>query len=193
MSLRDILSPQTSGSTRRLIGAKGLGANSLQTYDHGEIVYFIITPVNLAVLSRSAIDSLVTALLNLIKGVAALEMACLNSREDFEGNRIYLTERLASEDNPDVRSLLELDLLFFDQVQIQTASAREFLMALRFQKTEDITPSVSRMEKLLRECGFHARAAERDDLKRIVSVYFSQNMTQTIFDDYDGERWGAIG
>ena len=135
MSLRDLLSPQAAGATRRLIGAKGLGANSLQSYENGEVVYFVISPVNLAVLSRSAITALVTNLLNLIKGAAVLEMACLNSREDFEGNKAFLTERLAVEDNPAVRSLLEKDLLFFNQVQTQTASAREFLMALRFQKT----------------------------------------------------------
>ena len=187
VSLRDSLSRRSS-STRRLIAAKGLGVNSLQSYNHGETIYFVIQPINLAVLSRSAINGLVTALLNLIKGAPALEMVCLNSRENFENNRIFLMERLVAEDNPAIRSLLEKDRLFFDQIRIQTASAREFLMALRVQKAEELPAAVSRMGRLLRECGFRARAAERDDLMRIVSVYFTQNMTQTVYEDLDGER-----
>lgn len=192
MSLYDKLFPDKS-TTRRLIDAKGLTDSGVQTYDHGGIVYFIVAPVNLAVLSRGATQAKVTDLMNLLKETPALELVCLNSRENFEGNKLALRERLAAEGNPAVRRLLEKDMAFLDRIQIQTASAREFLVALRFQKDEDRPPAVSRMERLLREHGFFTRAAGKDDLKRIVAVYFAQNMTQIIFDDYDGEHWAAGG
>lgn len=193
MSLYDNLSGKKSRSTLRLIDARALTENSIQTYGHGSIIYFILKPVNIAVLSQSAIQLKVNALMNLIKGIEQMELVCLNSRESFEGNKSFLTARLEAELNPAVRRLLEKDLLFLDQIQVQTASAREFSLALRFQKEDDILPSISRIEKLLKEQGFFARLAVKDDLKRILSVYFAQNMTQAVFDDYDGQRWAAEG
>jgi len=200
MSLRDkIFRPAPAGangrgaspprSTRRLIDAKSLTAHSVQTYSHGEIVYFIIKPINVAVLSQSAIQVKVNGLMNLLKGVESVEILCMDSRESFESNKAVLKARLETEMNDAVRRLLEKDLLFLDQIQIQTASAREFLIGLRFIKEDDILPSISRVEKLLKEQGFFARLAVKEDLKRIFAVYFTQNMTQVVFDDYDGERW----
>ena len=198
MSLRDqLFRSGNAGSigrggtlpTRRLLDAKNLTDYSIQTYGHGEIVYFIVKPINVAVLSQSAINAKVNSLMNLLKGIDEMEILCLNSRESFESNKAALKERLLTEMNESVRRLLEKDLLFLDQIQIQTASAREFLIGLRFTKEADILPSISRIEKLLKEQGFFARLAIKDDLKRIFAVYFTQNMTQVISDDYDGERW----
>lgn len=122
--------------------------------------------------------------------MSKIEFGCLNSREDFEGNKSSLKARLDSERNVAIWQLLEKELLFLDRIQIQTASAREFLVTLRFMNTDDIMPTVSRVKKLLNEQGFFARLAEKDDLKRIFAVYCVQNMTQVVLDDYDGERWG---
>ena len=189
MSVFDNLKGKQSKSTRRLTGAKDLTGHSVKTYDHGELVYFILKPVNIAVLSQSAIQIKVNALMNLIKGLEEMELICLGSRESFEANKAFLKGRLEVERNPAVRRLLEKDLLFLDQIQIQTASAREFLLVMRFTKEDDVLPSISRIEKLLKEQGVFARLAVKDDLKRILSVYFAQNMTQVVFDDYNGQRW----
>jgi hypothetical protein len=174
-----------------MIGAEGLTDLGVKTYGRGYVVYFILQPVNLAVLSRGNIEVKIRALMNVVKGAEAMELACLNSREDFEGNKASLKARLDAEPNDAVRRLLEKDLLFLDRIQIQTASAREFLLALRFTDEDEIPPSVSRTEKLLKEQGFHARLAAKDDLKRLYAVYFAQNMTQVVLDEYDGERWSV--
>jgi hypothetical protein len=176
-------------STRRVIGAERLTDSGVKTYNHGYIAYFVLNPVNLAVLSRANVQAKINALMNLIKGAETVELTCLNSREDFEGNKLALKARLDAEHNAEVRRLLEKDLLFLDQIQIQTASAREFLLALRFDKEDEIAPNISRAEKLLKEQGFRARLTSRNDLKRIYAVYFAQNMTQVVLDEYDGERW----
>lgn len=41
------------------------------------------------------------------EGVAEVEMLCLNSRESFEENKLFLRRRMEEEQNPVVRSLLE--------------------------------------------------------------------------------------
>ena len=48
-------------------------------------MYFMIRPTNLSLLSDSSVGARVYALMNVLKGVAEIEMLCLNSRENFDG------------------------------------------------------------------------------------------------------------
>ncbi|MDL2274261.1 hypothetical protein LJC34_06965 [Oscillospiraceae bacterium OttesenSCG-928-G22] len=191
MSLFDSLRKQKKAPVQRLIGVEHITQSSIQSQGGRYTVYFLTEPVNLAVLSRSNIQAKIIAMLNTLKALPEVELLCLGSREDFDGNKAALNQRLTQEDNDAVRRLLEKDLLFLDQIQIQVASAREFAFALRFRHEDDIPPAISRMEKLLGEQGFRARLAGKDDLKRLYAVYFAQNMTQLVLDDYDGERWAS--
>ena len=88
---------------------------------------------------------------------------------------------------------MEKDIAHLDRVQIQTASAREFLFILRFKnynfESNDVQTGISRMGKLLKDEGFTSRLATKDDIKRLYAVYYVQNITQIYFDDYDGERF----
>ena len=50
-------------------------------------------------------------------------------------------------------------------------------------------PYLNRIEKNLREQGFIAKRADKEDIKRILAVYFEQNVTTERFEEYDGDRW----
>ena len=50
-------------------------------------------------------------------------------------------------------------------------------------------PYLSRIEKSLNEQGFSVKRADKEDIKRILAVYFEQNVTTEKFEDFDGERW----
>jgi len=179
-----------NNSTLQLVGAEFIAQNCVRTTRGECVVYVLVEPVNLAVLSSASITAKVNTLMNTLKSQSEVGLLCLGSREDFDSNKLFIKERLEAETNEAVRALLEKDLLFLDQVQIQTASAREFAFALRFHNEDDIAPAVSRLERLLKDEGIRARVAERDDLKRLYAVYF-QSITQLVLDDYDGERWVA--
>lgn len=133
------------------------------------------------------------ALSGVIKGYDCIEFSCINSRENFDSNKNFYKERLEKEHSQKVRELLEKDIAHLDRVQIQTASAREFLFILRFKnynfESNDVQTGISRMEKLLKDEGFTSRLAAKDDIKRLYAVYYVQNITQIYFDDYDGERF----
>ena len=47
--------------------------------------------------------------MTVIKGMAELEMLCVNSRENFEDNKRFLKMRLEEEENPAIRKLLQQD------------------------------------------------------------------------------------
>lgn len=178
-------------STRQLIGAKEITDYSLVTYGQGELVYFIVKPTNISVLSQASVGARIYALMTVLKGVAEIEMLCLNSRESFEDNKRFLRSRIEQEENPVVRKLLEKDLTHLDRIQVQMATAREFLIVIRLkdEKETDVFPYLARIEKSLKEQGFSVKRADKEDIKRLLAVYYEQNVTTEKFEDFDGERW----
>lgn len=56
-------------------------------------------------------------------------------------------------------------------------------------KKKEIFPYLNRIEKTLRGQGFSVKRAEKEDIKRILAVYYEQNVTTEKFEDFDGERW----
>lgn len=178
-------------STRQLIGAKEITDYSLVTYGQGELVYFIVKPTNISVLSQASVGARIYALMTVLKGVAEIEMLCLNSRESFEDNKRFLRFRIEQEENSVVRKLMEKDLTHLDRIQVQMATAREFLIVIRLkdEKETEVFPYLARIEKSLKEQGFSVKRADKEDIKRLLAVYYEQNVTTEKFEDFDGERW----
>jgi len=177
--------------TRQLIGTREVMDYCLETYRSDRLVYFMIKPTNISVLSEESISARIYALMTVLKGMAELEFLCLNSRESYEDNKHFLRNRMELESNPAVRKLLEQDLVHLDRIQVQMATAREFLVIIRLhnEKESEVFPYLNRIEKTLREQGFIAKRADKEDIKRLLAVYFEQNVTTEKFEDFDGERW----
>jgi len=181
-------------STRQLMGIDDITGHSLVT-PHGELVFFMIKPTNISVLSDFSIGARIYALMNVLKGISDIEILCLNSRENFEDNKGYLKARMDTEQNPVIRKLLAQDMISLDRMQVQMATAREFLIIIRLrgEKEKDVQPYLSRIEKSLKDQGFTARRAGKTDIKRLLGVYYEQNVTTELYEDYDGERWIILG
>ena len=71
------------------------------------------------------------------------------------------------------------------------ATAREFLLIIRMkeQKESEMLSYFNRIEKMLEEQEFKVKRAEEEDIRRILAVYFEQNVTTEKFEEFDGERW----
>lgn len=198
---KNLKSENKKSSTRELIGVEDITDYSVRT-PHGELVYFIIHPTNISVLSETSVSARIYALMTVLKGIAEIEMLCLNSKENFDENKQYLKNRMQVESNPAIRNLLQQDSSNLDRMQVQMATAREFLIIIRLknetQKSKgdnatDVFPYLSRIEKSLKDQGFTARRADKMDIKRLLGVYYEQNVTTEKFEDFDGERWVVIG
>ena len=181
-------------TTRQLIGIEEITDRSLRT-GHGELAYFIIKPPNLSTHSPEAVGARIYALLTVLKGIEAVEMLALNSKESFEDNKRYYRQRAEAETMPVLSRLLELDAASLDRLQVQMATAREFFVMIRLEDGRDIKPEayLSRIQKSLEDQGFSARLASGEDLKRTLGVYFEQNATTEKYEDFDGERWVILG
>ena len=178
-------------STRQLMGIDQLTESGAKT-PHGELVYFLIRPDNLSVLSPEGIRSRVHALTNLLSGTESVRFYALNSRESFQNNKIFYQERLAEESNPAIRDLLVQDMKHLDDIQATMATAREFALAYPIERKngENLRATLSLMEQDIRNRGFHVRLAGEQDIKRLLAVYYAQDVTTEFFENYDGERVG---
>ena len=94
-------------------------------------------PSNISVLSEESLFARIYGLMTVLRGITEIEMMCLNSRENFEDNKRYLKKRVEEETNPVVRKLLEKDANYLDRMQVQMATAREFLLIIRFHNQKE--------------------------------------------------------
>lgn len=176
-------------STRQFMGIDQLTEHGAKT-PHGELAFFLIRPDNLSVLSGEVIQGRVRALMELLRGTDAVRLLALDSRESFTQNKAWYQKRLEEEPNPAIRELLQRDKLHLDMIQTTTASAREFALAytLERQGNESVEVQLSRMAKDIRDRGFHVRLAGEQDIKRLLAVYYQQDVTTEYFETIDGER-----
>ena len=181
-------------STRQLIGIDGISEYSLLT-SHGELAFFSIKPTNISVLSDASVAARIYALMTVLKGQTEVEMLCINSRENFEENKSFLKARTNAENLPPVRKLLELDAVSLDRLQVQMATAREFLIIVRLkrEKETDVRSHLMTIEKSLKDQGFTVRLCESEGIKRLLGVYYEQNVTTEKYEDNDGDRWIILG
>ncbi len=181
-------------STQQLMGVGQIKDYCIGT-KMGDLVFFIIKPTNISVLPGSSVTARIYALLNVMKGMVEIEMLALNSKESFEDNKAFYRNRMAEEELPAIRRLLEQDSSHLDRIQVLMASAREFyiVVRLRDEKETEVFPYLARVEKSIKDNGFSVRRAEEQDLKRMLGVYFEQNVTTEQWEDYDGDRWLIVG
>ncbi|CAM3547918.1 hypothetical protein [Erysipelothrix anatis] len=178
-------------STRRFLNLKELTDFSIVGYNNHYLIYYSLSPFNLSVLSKENIQAKVFDLMNLIKGIEVLEFLCLNGRENFRFNKINMRKRIDEETNPKIRDLLEQDLKQIDTIQVQTATARSFLIGIRIKHGIDneLHTTLNRIEKLFESHGLTIRKLSKDDLKTMLAVYYEQNVTTDRFEDIDGKQW----
>ena len=177
-------------STQQLMGIQKITDYCIST-DAGDLVFYIVRPSNLGVLPANAIYARIEALKNVLSTQANIELLALNSRESFTQNRAFYHDRLQQETNPEIRRLLEQDRQHLDEMQVEMKLAREFYLVVRLkdEKRETVYSLLSTIEESLYKSGLPVRRAGREDLKRILALYFEENTTSERMEDYDGQRF----
>ena len=78
--------------------------------DQGEFVFFLVSPINISVLSSVNIGLKIRHLMTVLSAYPELEIVCTDSCECFDDNQSYLRGRLDVERDPKIRSLLKKDM-----------------------------------------------------------------------------------
>ena len=171
-------------STRQLMGIDRLTEHGVKTAK-GELVFFMLSPDNLSVLSPEGVRARVKALDDLLRATPSVRLMAMDSRESFQANKDFYQKRLEEEPVSAIRKLLRLDHAHLDDIQSTTASAREFALVYPVDKDSAADPRLT--EKGLRDAGFHVRLANRQDIMRVLAVYYQQDVVTEYFTDFDGE------
>ena len=175
-------------STRQLMGIRKLLPHGV-AIPGGSLVFFLIHPDNLSVLSAEGIRQRVTALSNLFRAEEQVEVLGLDSRESFQQNPVYYQTRLEEETTPKIRELLQKDISYLDEIQTTSASSREFVLVLRMEEQAALDEGGLRQkEKSLCDHGISVRLAEEQDVKRLLVSYYLHDADPESLEDVDGER-----
>ena len=174
-------------SVQNLLGLQGFTTYGLKTTG-GELVYFAIQPTNISVLSHVNIEIKIRHLLMVLTALPHLEVACLDSAQRFDDNQQFLESRIRQEDNPKVRYALAHDREFLDSIQLEMSTARQFVLGLRFKNEKDaqVFTAVNRAEKIITEQGFEVRRLAKEDVKRVLAIYFESTMNGDQIPDVEG-------
>ena len=176
-------------STRQLMGIVRITPHGVQT-ESGERAFYLIRPDNLSVLSPEVVQSRIRSLTVLLSTQPSIEILALDSRESFQRNKEYYQWRIEEEKVPEVRALLEKDLEHLETIQFSSASSREFVLVLPLDEKVGADESTLRqLEKSICDRGLSVRLAEEQDVKRLLAIYYQQDLSTEVFRDFDGEEF----
>ena len=177
-------------SVQELLGIQRFTRYGLLT-DLGELVFFRVAPTNISVLSRMNIENKISHLKDLLTVEPDTEVICTDSCECFDDNREYLRRRAMEESNPKVRQLLEQDRKMLTQMQAEMANAREFFFVKRYtgMKPEMVFAAVNDVLKRITERGFEVQHLNKEDIKRMLAIYFGASMDGDKLPDTDGGQY----
>ena len=180
-------------SVQDLIGVKTFSKYGLKT-NKGELLFYLVAPTNISVLSHTNIEIKVRHLMMVLSSIPDIEIACTDSSECFDDNKAYLHYRLDEEFNPKIKKLLKKVIEFLDQIQVEMATARQFLFMARCKakKPEQVFQMANRVEKVITEQGFEVRRMKKEDIKRFLALYFDASLNGEHMPDIDGEQFFEV-
>ena len=145
-------------------------------------------------LSHTNIEIKIRHLMMVLSAIPDIEITCTDSSECFDDNKSYLSDRLSEEQNPKVRKIIKKDIDFLDHIQMEMATARQFLFIARLKDRKDnqTFEAANRIEKTISEQGFEVQRMKKADIKRFLALYFEASMNGEQMPDIDGEQFYAV-
>ncbi len=194
MSVKEKQQKRKKGrSVQDLIGVKTFTKYGLAT-NKGELLFYLVSPTNISVLSYVNIEIKIRHLMMVLSAIPDIEITCTDSSECFDDNKAYLHDRLSEEPNPKVRKIIKKDIDFLDHIQMEMATARQFLFIARLKNTKDkqTFDTANRIEKVISEQGFEVQRMKKADIKRFLALYFEASMNGEQIPDVDGEQFYEV-
>lgn len=177
-------------SVQELLGIKTFTKYGLAVGGY-ELLFYLAAPTNISVLSHTNMEIKIRHLMMVLSAIPDIEITCTDSSECFDDNKAYLHGRLSEESNPKVRSIIKKDIDFLDHIQMEMATARQFLFIARLKNTKDkqTFEAANRIEKTISEQGLEVQRMKKADIKRFLALYFEASMNGESMPDTDGGQF----
>ena len=177
-------------SVQEMMGITAFTKYGLET-DRGELLFFLVAPTNISVLSTANIEAKINRLKMLLSVVPDMEIICTDSCERFDDNKAYLSKRAKEESSPQIKSLLILDRDMLTDLQAEMSTARQFILVKRYYglKSLVVFHDANEIQKKIAEAGFEGRRMKRSDIKRFLAIYFGASLDGDQMPDVDGGNY----
>ena len=164
-------------SVQDLLGFRAFTDYGVST-NRGELLLYEIRPTNLSVLSAASVENRIREMTMMLSAVPEIEIACIDSNECFDENKAYLSECAEQEKNKKVRDLLQKDIAFLDCIQLEMATARQFLFVARCRgmNAQQVFHYANAVQKAIHEQGFEVHRLEKSEIKRLLALYFDVSL-----------------
>jgi hypothetical protein len=95
------------------------------------------------------------------------------------------------ESNPKVKALLEMDRDMLTRMQAEMANARQFILVKRYTglKPEMVFSQSNTTMKNISDNGFETERLGKDQIKRLLGIYFGVTMDGDKLPDVDGQQY----
>lgn len=177
-------------SVQDLIGIRRFSKYGLLT-NKGEMIFFLVSPTNISVLSKENIEIKISQLTEILSLYTSMEIVCTDASECFDSNKLYLQSRLNEEKNPGVRELLAEDIDYLDNIQMEMATARQFVFAIHTKSLKDSQTfdMINDILKRIADAKFECRRMTKSDIKRFLALYFGTSAFGDRLPDVDGAQY----
>jgi hypothetical protein len=183
---------KNGASVQTLLGIKTFTDYGLST-NKGELLFFLITPSNISVLSAAAVEIKIRQLMLTLSALPDVEIVCTDSSECFDENKAYLIRRREEEPNAKIKKLLGKDLEFLGEIQLEMATARQFMFVARCRNMNpmQVFNYANTVQKTISEQGFDAHRMTKAEIKRFLALYFDVSLRGEYMPDVDGMQFFA--
>ena len=183
---------KNGASVQSLLGIKSFTDYGLST-NKGELLFFLITPSNISVLSTAAVEIKIRQLMLTLSAIPDVELVCTDSSECFDENKAYLIRRREEEPNAKIKKLLGKDLEFLGEIQLEMATARQFMFVARCRNMNpmQVFNYANTVQKTVSEQGFDAHRMTKAEIKRYLALYFDVSLRGEYMPDVDGMQFFA--
>ena len=183
---------KNGASVQTLLGIKTFTDYGLST-NKGELLFFLITPSNISVLSTAAVEIKIRQLMLTLSAIPDVEIVCTDSSECFDENKAYLIRRREEEPNAKIKKLLGKDLEFLGEIQLEMATARQFMFVARCRNMNpmQVFNYANTVQKTISEQGFDAHRMTKAEIKRYLALYFDVSLRGEYMPDVDGMQYFA--
>ena len=183
---------KNGASVQTLLGIKTFTDYGLST-NKGELLFFLITPSNISVLSTAAVEIKIRQLMLTLSALPDVEIVCTDSSECFDENKAYLIRRREEEPNAKIKKLLGKDLEFLGEIQLEMATARQFMFVARCRNMNpmQVFNYANTVQKTVSEQGFDAHRMTKSEIKRFLALYFDVSLRGEYMPDVDGMQYFA--
>lgn len=177
-------------SVRSKIGIESItDKGELVKSDGSKVVFYRVEPSNLAVLSALNVRTKIVSLANLAKVMGMMDMYALDDRENYGENLRFIRKRIDEERVPEIRQILEEEEAFIKTIEADSSSARIFLIAFHIPQAQEskYSAQLKNFTVLAAQDQLQVFPVGKEELKKILAVYFRHDTVSEVFPDYEGQ------